>query len=85
MKLTALASAVVLAVAAAPVHAAPLYAFSVANNVCALRATGMKQKDAYRAAWRTAWPVYGDDIERDGVDVASRYVVMEQLQLCGLE
>lgn len=85
MKLTALAGAVALALTAAPAQATPLYAFSIASSTCALKATGMSQDQAMRAAIRSAWDTYGDDITRDGSDVASRYVVVEQSRLCSLK
>lgn len=85
MKLTALAGAVALAIAAAPAQATPSYAYSIARSICLLKSTGMSQQEALRASLRTAWSTYSDEITRDGSELAARYMVAEQMRLCSLD
>lgn len=85
MRLLAIAGAVALAVTSAPAQATPSYAYSIARSTCLLKSTGMSQQDALRAALRTAWSTYGDDITDDGAETAARYMLAEQMRLCSLD
>lgn len=62
----------------------PSYARAIAIEVCRYKQAGIPGKEAGKLAIDRLWPVYGSAMMQDGSEVAARYIVGEQMILCGL-
>lgn len=85
MKLLTLLGALV--VTASPVHAlaqesTPGYARAIAFEICRNMRDGMSATTAGTKAIETMFPVYGNDMKRDGFSRAAHLIVAERIILC---
>jgi hypothetical protein len=85
MRLLTLLGAAVVAAAPAPAlpSTAPAYAKFIATATCLYERTGLTSREAIRRAVDDFYPIYGDDISRDGSTVAARYMAAERARICG--